>query len=639
VASTITIPRLSLPRERRPFDDEMAYQYLASPVGSSSLDSEDRLALGRRAFLQGSLAVGGGVMLLPSWMDDFAAAATPIGSSDRIIVSLLLGGGNDSLHTLIPAESGAYQAARPNMSFDFGAGADDLSATQHVGNGLYLHPRMSGMKARFDAGQVAFVQGVGEESDDHSHFTSTATWMAGIQGMSAPSGWLGRLAALRGFGEFGVVSVGAGAPLLLRGPGTSPVAMPAFGSLFGAYDPENEGDRALSEGVQAYQYAGVGPYGGVVGNAWSTAVDSANELNQAYPASLPSDRLSREMAVAAELINLDVGVRVAHVGQHGFDTHSGQRPGHDGLMEDLDTAIEEFFMRLDPAFANRTAVMVWSEFGRRVEANQSNGTDHGAAGLVMLIGPNVKGGLKAQAPSLTDLDSRGDLKHQIDFRSVYTSVVEQWFDIDGFDVLQQHYEPLDLFDNSEFGGSGVSSSFPTGSLVFDDVPPAKYYTVAVGWLAHKGITTGTAHRRFSPDDPVTRGQMATFLWRYRLTPEPNSPSGFSDIPSGVYYEDAVSWLLEAGITTGVGGNRFAPDDFVTRAQMATFLWRLEGSAPGAPPAGFGDVPAGQYYSEAVDWLLQRGVTTGTGPGTFSPNDPVTRAQMATFLWRLAGQPV
>jgi hypothetical protein len=101
----------------------------------------------------------------------------------------------------------------------------------------------------------------------------------------------------------------------------------------------------------------------------------------------------------------------------------------------------------------------------------------------------------------------------------------------------------------------------------------------------------------------------------------------------------VDWLLETGITTGVGGNRYAPDDPVTRGQMATFLWRLEGSPPGSPAAGFADVPPGRFYSDAVDWLLHRGITTGTTAGRYSPDDSVTRAQMATFLWRLAGQPI
>ena len=625
--------RLVLP-QRRLSDGEEAYRDLCAPI-----DPDDATGVGRRAFLQGALAVGGGLTLLPSWMDDFAAAATPIGSNDRIIVSLFLSGGNDHLHTLIPVENGVYQDKRSNMAYQLGAGEDDLSSAQSVGNGLYLNPRMPNLKARYDAGDVALIRGVGEETDDRSHFTSTATWMAGIQNMPAPSGWLGRLASVGSFGEFGVVSVGAGAPLLLRANGSSPVAMPRNGGLFGSYELDNDGDRALSEGVKAYQYAGVGPYAGTVGGAWSRSVDAANEMNQAYTDGLPGNGLARDLAVAAELINLDVGVRVAHVAQHGYDTHAGQRPGHENLMGTLDDAIETFWARLDPAMAAKTAILVWSEFGRRFDSNNSVGTDHGAAGLAMMIGPNVKGGLKSQMPSLTNLDNRGDLQHTVDFRSVYTSVIEQWFDIDGFDVLQQHYEPLDLLDNSDFGGGGaVASTFPSGNMVFDDVPPAQYYTVAVGWLAHKGITTGTAPRRFSPNDFVTRGQMATFLWRFRLSPEPLAASGFSDVPSDAFYADAVAWLLQTGITTGIGGNRYGPDDVVTRAQMAAFLWRLMGSEPGAPSSGFTDVPAGQYYTEAVDWLLQRGITTGTSPTTFSPNDPVTRAQMAAFLWRLAGQP-
>ncbi|MFT5202221.1 MAG: hypothetical protein ACI9C1_001607 [Candidatus Aldehydirespiratoraceae bacterium] len=597
------------------------------------------MAVGRRTFLQGSLAAGGALSVMPSWMDGIAAAATPIASSDRIIVSLFLGGGNDALNTLIPAENDAYRAARAGMRYEVGAGSGELSAAQSVGDGLYLNPRMPALKARFDAGQVAFVQGIGEETNDHSHFTSTATWMAGIPSMAAPSGWLARFAQQHSLGEFGVVSVGAGAPLLLRGANHSPVVMPSHGGLFGSHSPDDDADRALAEGVQAYEFAGVGPYAGVVGKAWASAVDSANELDQAYDDTLPSERLPRNMAVLAELINLNVGVRVGHTIQGGYDTHAGERPGHDNLMGELDNALEEFFSRLSPEFANRTAVMVWSEFGRRVGANNSAGTDHGAAGLLTMVGANVKGGLHSSAPSLSNLNSRGDMQYSVDFRSVYSSVIEQWLGGDDFDILQTNYESLDLFDVSAFPDSGTPTTFSPGSTVFDDVPNGTYYSTAVGWLAHKGITTGTGHRQFSPNELVSRAQMATFLWRYRFEPEALSPAGFSDVDPDVYYADAVSWLLETGITTGVGGNRYAPDDPVTRAQMATFLWRLEGSPPDTPAAGFVDVPSGQYYSDAVDWLLHRGITTGTGPGRYSPNDSVTRAQMATFLWRLAGQPI
>jgi hypothetical protein len=308
----------------------------------------------------------------------------------------------------------------------------------------------------------------------------------------------------------------------------------------------------------------------------------------------------------------------------GFDTHDSQRPDHDDLMAELDAGIAAFFGNLSPIMAARTSMLVFSEFGRRVERN-STGTDHGTAGLMMLIGPAVNGGLHGTQPSLTNLDNRGDMHHHLDFRSVYATILEDWLDADSAEVLGANYATLDLYDS--------------GSLsLFGDVPQDAYYAPAVGWLAISGITTGTAPGEFSPDDNVTRGQMATFLWRYRGEPAGAPSAGFSDVPAGRYYTAAVDWLYQQKITTGVGGNRYAPDDNVTRGQMATFLWRLEGSPSGSPAAGFNDVPAGQYYSPAVDWLLAQGITTGVGGNRYAPDDNVTRGQMATFLWRLAGTP-
>ncbi len=111
------------------------------------------------------------------------------------------------------------------------------------------------------------------------------------------------------------------------------------------------------------------------------------------------------------------------------------------------------------------------------------------------------------------------------------------------------------------------------------------------------------------------------------------PHGFSDVPSGSYYDVAVGWLLEAAITSGTGPGTFSPNQAVTRAQMAVFLWRSAGSPTPVGSHGFGDVPPGAYFGNAVTWLVGQGITTGTGPGTFSPSQPVTRAQMGVFLWR------
>jgi subtilisin family serine protease len=188
-------------------------------------------------------------------------------------------------------------------------------------------------------------------------------------------------------------------------------------------------------------------------------------------------------------------------------------------------------------------------------------------------------------------------------------------------------------------------SLPSDPVVpthgFLDVRPGAFYDTPVAWLAASDITTGVGGNPtvFAPEAPVTRGQMAAFLWRLVGRPEPLAGHGFTDVPVGVSFDAAVAWLVEQGITTGYGGSsiRFAPEAPVTRAQMAAFLWRLVGRPEPLAGHGFTDVPAGAYFDTAVAWLVERRITTGYGgSGTrFAPELVVTRGQMAAFLHRLA----
>ena len=173
---------------------------------------------------------------------------------------------------------------------------------------------------------------------------------------------------------------------------------------------------------------------------------------------------------------------------------------------------------------------------------------------------------------------------------------------------------------------------------FGDVPAGTFYTDAVDWLADAEITTGTSPSTFSPSDPVTRGQMAAFLERYAQVDGAPGTHGFADVPAGAFYDGSVSFLVDRAITTGTSATTYSPGDPVTRAQMAAFLWRFSNEPSTDAPMPFGDVPAGSYYYDAVRWLADEGITTGTSATTYSPNDIVTRAQMATFLWRLANEP-
>jgi hypothetical protein len=166
-----------------------------------------------------------------------------------------------------------------------------------------------------------------------------------------------------------------------------------------------------------------------------------------------------------------------------------------------------------------------------------------------------------------------------------------------------------------------------------DVPGASYYASAVAWLVATGITSGTAPGSYSPNTPVSRAQMAVFLWRAAGQPTGSPPHGFSDVSTASYYNDAVEWLVEAGITSGTAPGVYSPNQAVTRAQMAVFLHRATGLLAAATPHSFGDVSAAAYYHGAVSWLVEVGITSGTAPGVYSPNQAVTRAQMAVFLNR------
>jgi len=168
---------------------------------------------------------------------------------------------------------------------------------------------------------------------------------------------------------------------------------------------------------------------------------------------------------------------------------------------------------------------------------------------------------------------------------------------------------------------------------FEDVSSKAYYKNAVVWAVEKGITNGTSPSKFSPDSPCTRGQIVTFLFRAMEGSAPSGKSPFSDVKSGSYFYDSVLWALSENITQGVSADSFSPGSPCTRAQAVTFLWRAAGSPASRGGSSFRDVADGVYYTEAVSWAVNEGITSGTGNGLFSPDATCTRAQIVTFLYR------
>ncbi len=172
---------------------------------------------------------------------------------------------------------------------------------------------------------------------------------------------------------------------------------------------------------------------------------------------------------------------------------------------------------------------------------------------------------------------------------------------------------------------------------FGDVAAATWYANAVRWAALTEVTTGTGPGVFSPGDPVTRGQAVTFLWRSAGEPVVDPVHDFADVSAGAFYEQAVHWAANNGITQGLGPGTFGPNQPITRAQAVTFLWRANGRpAVGAHP--FIDVRPDDWFDQPVAWASASGVTSGTSPTTFSPGSTVTRAELVTFVWRSENRP-
>ena len=216
------------------------------------------------------------------------------------------------------------------------------------------------------------------------------------------------------------------------------------------------------------------------------------------------------------------------------------------------------------------------------------------------------------------------------------------FKLDDLTVTDKNGKELKLTDK---GNGKYTFTMPAGKVEinaafvkevetspFSDVSTSAYYYEAVKWAQEKGITGGIGNGLFGPNQPCTRAQIVTFLWRAAGSPEPKTMSSFADVSMDAYYAKAVAWAVANGITTGTGDGKFSPDATCTRAQSVTFLFRAIGKLVDSK-AEFSDVLADSYYANAVDWAVENGVTNGIGDGLFGPDNSCTRAQIVTFLYR------
>lgn len=399
----------------------------------------------RRKFLRASGVAGAGAIAagamglgLANLLNTASDKSRAAGQLNGTLVVLTLYGGNDGLNTVIPYADRTYHRLRPELAYD-------PERVLRLDDTLGLNPMLRGLRQLWDTKQLGIVLGVGYPRPDRSHFRSMDIWQTASPKQPASAGWVGRWLDASSAAPEIAVSFEPALPPLLAGEtragscvSLDGLVLPAgvtaemVGSLGGA-DPTDTPARAWV----ASAYAGLVQVDRLVREAGEAAGSTDADQGMAIPATGTGGEsaLARQLAAVARCVEAGVPTRVYSVSLGGFDTHADERAGHETLLRQLDSALTGFVTRMARSLAGqRVTVLVYSEFGRRVRANASDGTDHGTAGPVFVLGSGLTGGLHGEQPSLTDLDD-GDLKATVDFRDVLGTVLDSVLDADPIPCL------------------------------------------------------------------------------------------------------------------------------------------------------------------------------------------------------------
>ncbi|MFC0098884.1 DUF1501 domain-containing protein [Micromonospora marina] len=373
-------------------------------------------------------------------LEDLLATAGDRDPDVRTLVLVTLYGGNDGLNTVVPYADPAYHDARPELAY---AGEEVRRLDDEVG----LNPALAGLHSLYGEGRLAVVRGVGYPKADRSHFRSMDIWHTAEPERPGTTGWVGRWLDRNGGDPRLAVSFEPALPPLLAGERTAGASVSVSGrraprglpeTALGALAAAEPGESAARARAAAC-FADLRAVDQMIRDVRDAAADEdGDEDGETAPATATGGArtsLDTQLDLAAECIEAGVTTRVFSVSLGGFDTHADEKQLQEVLLGQLDRALTRFAARMARTDAGRKVVVaVYSEFGRRVRANGSDGTDHGTASNVLLLGSGVRGGLHGDPPSLTDLD-RGDLKFTADFRDVYATLLESVLDTEPESVL------------------------------------------------------------------------------------------------------------------------------------------------------------------------------------------------------------
>jgi uncharacterized protein (DUF1501 family) len=435
----------------------------------------------RRAFLRTSVLGGALAGTVPAFLCNtfsalHAAAADSAtqaasGKDSAILVVLQMAGGNDGLNTVVPYTNDHYYQARTRIALP---AKSILKLNGEIG----LHPGLAGFKFLYDAGHLSLIQGIGYPNPNRSHFRSTEIWQTASDADQVESyGWLGRYFDHACSGADPTVGVTIGRQMPQAFSARTPTGicldnpqsyrfMGGHRSADGEMNAEEKTFREMNqpasdETAGDNSGATIGSIGGAVMRHGSpldflqrTALDAEVSSDKILAitkrvqnqAEYPGSQLASSLKLVAKLIGGGLPTRIYYLSQGGYDTHTNQTGQHERLLQDLGDSVKAFVADLTAqGNFDRVVLMTFSEFGRRVSENANGGTDHGAAAPMFVVGQKVKAGLRGRTPSLAPEDLlNGDLRYNVDFRSVYAGVLEEWLQTPSEPILGAKFTPLPL---------------------------------------------------------------------------------------------------------------------------------------------------------------------------------------------------
>jgi len=370
--------------------------------------------------------------------------------NDNIFTVLSISGGNDGLNTVIPYTDGLYRQYRPTL----GLPADKVIP---INDQLAFHPAMAPLKTFWDEGKLAIFLGIGYPHPSYSHFRSIDIWHTCEPDQVGVDGWLGRAIQEidpKADNVLTGVNFGRGLPRALAKAGV-PVASVGDLETYGLLtDIEGQDQRAQALDVFAQMYGRTVGTGYAMNYILRTGLDALKgaDILATAPGKYTSNVTYPKSTVGGYMKNIvqthlaDFGTRILYTTSpyNGFDTHANQAPAHEKLWTDVSTSVKAYFDDLrEHQASDNVLLFMFSEFGRRI-ADNGSGTDHGAAGVAFAVGEKVKGGIYGTYPSLklSDQEEGGNLKHNLDFRSVYAGILEDWLGMNPTPIIGGQFDPV-----------------------------------------------------------------------------------------------------------------------------------------------------------------------------------------------------